>query len=100
MPAGCRREHLIISSLVVLPGGCRGLREDTLLVLVGDDWAEDHHDVEVQDEAGRRLGKAKLEEGIEGIARLHALIGEHAGEDDEPHVVVGSRPTAVRGFRR
>ena len=60
-----------------------------MLVLVGDDWAEDHHDVEVQDEAGRRLGKAKLEEGVEGIARLHALIGEHAGEDDEPQVVVG-----------
>jgi transposase len=60
-----------------------------LLVLIGDDWAEDHHDVEVQDEAGRRLGKARLEDGIEGIARLHALIGEHAGEDDEPQVVVG-----------
>jgi transposase len=60
-----------------------------LLVLIGDDWAEDHHDVEVQDEAGRRLGKARLEDGIEGIARLHTLIGEHAGEDDEPQVVVG-----------
>jgi hypothetical protein len=33
---------LIISSLVVLPDGCRGvLREDRLLVLIGDDWAED-----------------------------------------------------------
>lgn len=60
-----------------------------MLLLIGDDWAEDHHDVEVQDEAGRRLGKAKLEDGIAGIARLHAMIGEHAGADDEPQVVVG-----------
>jgi hypothetical protein len=47
------------------------------LLFVGDDWAEEHHDVEVQDEAGRRLGKAKLAEGIGGIARLHELVAEH-----------------------
>ncbi|WP_446216283.1 IS110 family transposase [Micromonospora sp. IBHARD004] len=60
------------------------------MLFVGDDWAEDHHDVEIQDEAGRRLGKAKLEEGIAGIARLHALIGQQLGEDGDPvQVVVG-----------
>lgn len=66
-------------------------REDeALLLLVGDDWAEDHHDVEVQDETGRRLGKARLPEGIAGIARLHAMIGQYVGDDDEPvEVVVG-----------
>jgi transposase len=61
-----------------------------VLLLVGDDWAEEHHDVEVQDERGRVLGKAKLPEGITGIARLHAMIGQHVGEDDdEVQVVVG-----------
>jgi transposase len=67
-------------------------REDeALLLLVGDDWAEDHHDVEVQDETGRRLGKARLPEGITGIARLHALIGQHVGdeEDEQVQVVIG-----------
>jgi transposase len=67
-------------------------REDeALLLLVGDDWAEDHHDVEVQDETGRRLGKARLPEGIAGIARLHAMIGQHIGddEDEQVQVVVG-----------
>ena len=60
------------------------------MLFVGDDWAEDHHDVEIQDEAGRRLGTAKLEEGIGGIARLHALIGQQLGEDDAPvQVVIG-----------
>lgn len=61
-----------------------------MLLLVGDDWAEDHHDVELQDQTGRRLGKARLPEGIAGIARLHAMIGEQVDDDDEPvQVVVG-----------
>lgn len=60
------------------------------LLFVGDDWAEDHHDVEVRDETGRRLGKARLAEGVAGIAGLHDLIGGFAGQDAEAgHVVVG-----------
>jgi transposase len=60
------------------------------LLFVGDDWAEEHHDVELQNETGRILGRAKLPEGVAGIARLHAMIGEHLGdEDDNATVVVG-----------
>jgi len=58
------------------------------VLFVGDDWAEDHHDVEVQDEAGRRLGKAKLQEGIAGIARLHELIAEQLEQGAEAEQVV------------
>lgn len=47
------------------------------MIWVGDDWAEDHHDVEIQGEDGRRLARARLPEGLEGITRLHALIAEH-----------------------
>ena len=54
---------------------------------MGDDWAEDHHDVEVMDGAGRRLAKARLPEGVAGMARLHAIVGELAGDDVE--VLVG-----------
>jgi transposase len=57
------------------------------VLFVGDDWAEDHHDVELQDAAGRRLAKARLEEGVAGVARLHAMIGEHLGEDAEAQEV-------------
>lgn len=53
------------------------------MLFVGDDWAEDHHDIELQDAAGRRLGKARLEDGIAGIARLHEMIAEHCDEDPE-----------------
>ena len=63
------------------------------MLFVGDDWAEDHHDVEVMDQSGRTLVKARLPEGVAGIARLHAMIGKHLGQDAEaettPQVTVG-----------
>src|SRR5664280_2770139 len=49
-----------------------------VLLFIRDDWAEDHHDLEIEDETGRRLAKARLPEGLEGISRLHALVAEHA----------------------
>jgi transposase len=54
-------------------------------LFVGDDWAKDHHDVEVMDASGRRLVKARLAEGVAGMARLHTLIGQALGDgiDDE-----------------
>lgn len=59
------------------------------LLFVGDDWAEDHHDIEVQDEAGRRLAKARLAEGLAGVAQLHELIAQHLGEDQADQVAIG-----------
>jgi transposase len=59
-------------------------------LFVGDDWAEDHHDVEVMDEAGRILGRRRLPEGAAGMAQLHGLAGGFLGEDaDESEVRVG-----------
>jgi transposase len=50
----------------------------------------DHHDIELQDEQGQVLARARLPEGIAGITRLHALIGQCAGPDAEPgQVMVG-----------
>lgn len=58
---------------------------------VGDDWSEAHHDVEVMDPLGRVLVKARLPEGVAGMARLHALLAEQFGDadPDEVEVVVG-----------
>jgi hypothetical protein len=55
-----------------------------VVLFVGDDRAEDHHDVEILDESGRRLAKARLPEGMTGMtgmARLPELIAEHLDED-------------------
>jgi transposase len=60
------------------------------VLFVGDDWAEAHHDIEIQDESGRRLIRRRLPEGIAGIAELHELIGRFAGDVDDPgRVVIG-----------
>jgi transposase len=59
-------------------------------LFVGDDWAEDHHDVEVMDQAGKVLAKRRLPEGVAGIAQLHAIVGAHLGEGaDAAEVAVG-----------
>jgi len=58
-------------------------------LFVGDDWAEDHHDVELMDAAGRVLARRRLPEGVAGMARLHELIGEQLGDDLGAEVVIG-----------
>lgn len=57
------------------------------MVYLGIDWAERHHDVCLLDEAGGRLAKARVPDGIEGLRRIHELVAEHADERDT--VVVG-----------
>jgi transposase len=61
---------------------------EVAVLFAGDDWAEDHHDVEVQDQAGRVLGRARLAEGAAGVARFHELIGRFADPDAGPDQVV------------
>ena len=51
------------------------------MLFVGDDWAEDHHDIEIVDEDGRRLARRRLPEGVAGVSQLHALIAGHLPED-------------------
>jgi Transposase/Transposase IS116/IS110/IS902 family len=68
-----------------------------MMLFIGDDWAEDHHDVEIEDDTGKRLAKKRIPEGLEGISEFHALIAEHApgnwadlsAEDAAARVVVG-----------
>ncbi|SEB69267.1 IS110 family transposase [Rhodococcus koreensis] len=57
------------------------------MIFVGDDWAEQHHDVHLMDDTGRRLSARRLPEGLAGIRALHELIAEHAA--DPGQVVVG-----------
>jgi transposase len=57
------------------------------VIFVGDDWSEDHHDVYVMDEAGKRLGSRRLPEGLAGISKLHELIAAHATQPEQ--VVIG-----------
>jgi transposase len=57
------------------------------LIFVGNDWSEEHHDIDVHDERGRRLARRRLPEGVAGISHLHDLVAEFADSPEE--VAVG-----------
>jgi transposase len=59
-------------------------------VFVGHDWAENHHDVFVEDGAGRRLGGGRVPDGVDGVARFHELV---AGLVEDPAEVVVATET-------
>ena len=43
------------------------------LIFGGIDWAEDHHDICVESDAGAVLGRKRVPDGIDGVAQIHAL---------------------------
>lgn len=51
------------------------------MLFVGNDWAEDHHDVEMVDESGKRLARRRFPDGVEGMAGLHALVADYLPDD-------------------
>jgi hypothetical protein len=85
---GCRAKHLSTYPLGrnrVSAGSTRAdvgpssiEKEGMVMLFVGDDWAQDHHDVYLMDEAGTRLGGGRLAEGLTGIGQLHEMIAAHA----------------------
>jgi transposase len=48
------------------------------VLFVGIDWAERHHDVCLLDPDGQVLARARIADGVQGLARLHALLAGHA----------------------
>ena len=57
------------------------------MVFVGDDWAEDHHDIFLMDADGARLASRRLPEGLPGIGGFHELVAAHVEEPSQ--VVIG-----------
>ncbi|MFZ3348574.1 IS110 family transposase [Mycobacterium sp.] len=57
------------------------------MIFVGDDWAEDHHDIHVMDADGARLASRRLPEGLAGISGFHELVAAHVAEPSQ--VVIG-----------
>ena len=42
-----------------------------------------------EDQTGRRLAKARLAEGLAGVAQLHDLIGQQLGQEEADQVAIG-----------
>src|SRR6185437_11671313 len=83
-----------ISPPMVLPLAAGDVQATWTGVLVrlfaGDDWAQDHHDIEVMDETGKVLARRRLPEGMAGMAQLHGLVSGFLGEEaDDSEVLVG-----------
>lgn len=57
------------------------------MIFVGNDWAQDHHDIHVMNTEGKRLAVRRFPEGVAGVSAFHALISEHADTPEE--VLVG-----------
>lgn len=77
----------------------RVIEEDGVLFL-GDDWAETHHDIELQDEDGRVLKRRRLPEGVTGLTQLHQLVADHLDAEDEPESVLVGIETDRGGWVR
>ena len=58
-----------------------------MTVFMGDDWAEDHHDVHLMDDDGKKLASRRLPEGLDGIRVFHELVADHVNDPGE--VIVG-----------
>ncbi len=58
-----------------------------MTLFIGDDWAEDHHDIHLMDAEGTRLASRRLPEGLAGIRGFHELVAAHA--QDPTEVVIG-----------
>lgn len=65
------------------------------MLFVGVDWAEDHHDVCVMNSEGVVVAKGRVPDGIEGVRRIHEMIGDEVGDGSdadtevEPQIVIG-----------
>lgn len=75
MPLGSNRFHSLSS------------KGDELTLFVGDDWAEDLHDIHLMDADGAKLASRRLPEGLAGICGFHELVAAHA--EDPAQVVIG-----------
>jgi transposase len=58
------------------------------LVFVGIDWSEKHHDICIVDQQGEILTKGRVADGVEGLARLHEMVAEHAEDPEEAIVAI------------
>jgi Transposase len=59
---------------------------------VGLDWADTHHDVEVQDEGGLRVGARRFAHSHDGLNELKAFLLGIAASPEELACIVAHEP--------
>ena len=68
-----------------------------MTVFMGDDWAEEHHDVYLMED-DKKLVSRRRPEGPDATAMFHRLVANHIA--DAPEVVVGIETDRRCGSRR
>jgi hypothetical protein len=67
------------------------------MLFVGDDWAEDHHDVYLMNDTGDRLATRRLPEGLAGIGPWRQVISwGQDGANDSDELIRHVRSQAAR----
>ena len=86
------REHRPISEPLVASGStAQDEREVQVgMILVRHDWSEAHHDMLLQNGAGRRLNGGRLPDGMEAVRRFHEMVAAYT---DDPAEVKVARET-------
>ena len=71
------------------------MMEAKLMITCGIDWAEDHHDVALVDEAGRLLAKRRIGDDVNGYRQLLRLLADVGDRAEEPVPVAVDRAWPV-----
>jgi transposase len=64
-------------------------------VFCGIDWAEDHHDIAVENRDGELLGRRRISDDAAGLAQLLALLAEHGDMAEDPIAVAIETPRGL-----
>ena len=60
------------------------MMEAYLTITCGIDWAENHHDVALVDEAGKLVAKRRISDDVQGYQQLLALLAESGDSAGSP----------------
>ncbi len=66
-----------------------------MAVYCGIDWAEGHHDIALVDDEGKLLAKRRIEESLNGLAELTAILTAAGDTADEPIPVAIETPRGL-----
>jgi hypothetical protein len=66
-----------------------------MAVFCGIDWAEGHHDIALVDEEGTLVAKRRIDESLDGIAELTAMLAAAGDTAEEPIPIAIETPRGL-----
>lgn len=66
-----------------------------MAVYCGIDWAEGHHDIALVDDDGQLIAKRRINETLDGVAELTAMLAAAGDSEAEPIPVAIETPRGL-----